>query len=116
MRRRVAAWVTVGVVLAGMAGFAPVAAAATDTAPPLVLAQAQPVAAPDQAANQDFVPVDELPQDEGMPAAPLLMAAYGFAWVVLAFYLWSIWRRLGRVEREMVSLRTQIDSERKVRL
>jgi len=106
------AWVTrlalIATVLAGTA------AVVTATGPGQVsqVAQAQPVAAPDQAANQDYVPVDQLPQDEGLPAAPLVMTAYGFAWVMLAIYLWSIWRRLGRVEHEMASVRARIEQGR----
>jgi CcmD family protein len=52
-------------------------------------------------AVEEFVPVSELPADEALPAAPLLIAAYAFVWVVVLGYLWSIWRRLQRVEREL---------------
>ena len=37
-------------------------------------------------------------------AAPLLIAAYAFVWVALMVYLWSIWSRLGRVERDLQEL------------
>jgi CcmD family protein len=33
-----------------------------------------------------------------------VIAAYAFVWVALMAYLWSIWRRLGRVEAEMRTL------------
>lgn len=56
---------------------------------------------PPQTADEGFVPIDELPPDERMPAAPFLIAAYAVAWLAVAFYLWSIWRRLARVEREI---------------
>jgi CcmD family protein len=79
----------------------------------LVTTIAAPVAAASQqprprAAQDEFVPVDELPQDEKLPAARLLIAAYSVAWIAVAAYLWSIWQRLGRVERELadVSRRT----------
>ena len=39
-----------------------------------------------------------------MPAAPLLIAAYAFVWVAVLVYLWTIWRRLGKVEAEMQTL------------
>jgi CcmD family protein len=42
-----------------------------------------------------------LPPEEQLPAARLLIAAYGFVWVALMAYVWSIWRRLTRVEREL---------------
>jgi CcmD family protein len=61
------------------------------------LAQQQPT--PEQ--QNEFVPVDQLPPGEQMPAAPLLIAAYAVAWLALFFYLFSIWRRLQKVEREL---------------
>ncbi len=39
-----------------------------------------------------------------MPAAPLLIAAYAFVWIAVMFYLWTIWRRLNKVEAEMRAL------------
>lgn len=66
-----------------------------------VAAQGQPAVS---AQQDEFVPLDSLPPDEGIPAAPLVMAAYGAAWLVIVLYLWSIWRRLGRVEREMADV------------
>ena len=63
---------------------------------------------PPPAAQDEFVPVDQLPQDEQLPAARMVIAAYAVAWVLVAVYLWTIWQRLGRVERELadVSRRT----------
>ena len=46
----------------------------------------------------------ELPPGEQMPAAPLLVAAYAFIWIAAMFYLWTIWRRLNKVEEEMRAL------------
>jgi CcmD family protein len=65
----------------------------------------QPAHPPSQG---EFVPVKDLPQHEQLPAAPLLIAAYGFVWVALLVYLFSIWRRLGRVGREMDELSRRI--------
>jgi CcmD family protein len=62
------------------------------------------------AAQEGFVPVDQLPADEQLPAAPLLIAAYAVAWVVVLGYLWSIWQRLGRVERDLGEVRRRIDA------
>jgi len=39
-----------------------------------------------------------------MPAAPLLIAAYAFFLVLMMFYLWTIWNRLSKVEKEMQEL------------
>jgi hypothetical protein len=63
------------------------------------LALQPPTAPPD-----GFVPIDTLPPGEEMPAAPLLIAAYVFFLLLMMFYLWTIWRRLGAVEREMHDL------------
>ena len=61
-----------------------------------------------QPPQEEFVPVKDLPQDEQLPAAPLLIAAYAFVWVALLVYVWSVWRRLLKVEREMRDLAARI--------
>jgi CcmD family protein len=60
-------------------------------------------------AQGDFVPVSALPPAEQLPAAPLLIAAYALVWVILLGYVWSIWRRLGRVERELHALGRRVE-------
>jgi CcmD family protein len=54
--------------------------------------------------QSEYVPIKDLPQAEQMPAAPLLIAAYAFVWVAVLVYLWTIWRRLAKVEAEMRDL------------
>ena len=79
----------------------------------LVMVAAVPAHAwqpPTTAAQEGFVPVDQLPPDEVVPAAPLLIAAYAVAWVAVLLYLWSIWRRLGRVERDIGEVNRRIDA------
>jgi CcmD family protein len=49
------------------------------------------------------VPVSDADVEQ-LPAAPLVMTAYAVAWIVIFLYLWSIWRRLSRVEREIDEL------------
>jgi CcmD family protein len=71
------------------------------TTAPTLLAQA-PGQTPE--SQSGFVPISELPPSQQLPAAPFLIAAYAFIWVALMAYLWSIWRRLGRVEQEMRAL------------
>jgi CcmD family protein len=56
------------------------------------------------AGQGGFVPVDTLPPGDQLPAAPLLITAYAFVWVAVMFYLWTIWRRLNKVETEMRAL------------
>ncbi len=64
-------------------------------------------------AVDEFVPVEDLPAEEGLPAAPLLIAAYTVVWVVAMLYLFSIWRRLGRVEQEIADVSRRIDQSRR---
>jgi CcmD family protein len=68
--------------------------------------------APTPPAQGDFVPVNQLPaQTEQLPAAPLLMAAYAFVWVALLVYVWSLWKRMGRLERELAELRRRVQHQ-----
>jgi CcmD family protein len=57
-----------------------------------------------------FVPAGSLPQQEQLPAAPLVIAAYAVAWVAVFGYLWSIWQRLGRVERDLADVSRRISA------
>lgn len=56
------------------------------------------------AGQSEFLPVDSVPLADQLPAAPLLVTAYAFVWFAVMVYLWSIWRRLNRVETEMRAL------------
>lgn len=51
-----------------------------------------------------FVPVTGAPVSEQIPAAPLVIASYAFFLLLMVFYLWTIWRRIGKVESEMQAL------------
>jgi CcmD family protein len=74
-------------------------------------ASQQPPASPGSTAAQEgFVPVGNLPQQEQLPAAPLVMGAYAVAWVAVFGYLWSIWRRLGSVERDILEVSRRIEA------
>jgi len=65
-----------------------------------VVLSAQPPAQP----VDGFVPLDSLPPREQLPAAPFLITAYIFVWLLLMFYLWTIARRLSKVEQELHTL------------
>lgn len=56
-----------------------------------------------------FVPASSLPSQEQLPAAPLVLSAYAVAWVLVFGYLWSIWQRLGRVERELAEVSRRVE-------
>ena len=63
------------------------------------------------ASQEGYVPVDQLPNaplQETIPAARLVGVAYGFVWVMLVLYVWSIRGRLGKVERELQSISRRI--------
>jgi CcmD family protein len=61
-----------------------------------------------QQPQPGFVPLNELPPSEQIPAAPLVVAAYAFVWVALMLYVWSVWRRLVRVEGELTALEHRV--------
>jgi CcmD family protein len=65
---------------------------------------------PTTAAQDGFVPVDETKPQEHLPAAPLVMAAYAVAWVTIFGYVWSLWSRLSKVEREIAEVSRRVDA------
>lgn len=57
------------------------------------------------AGQEGFVPIDELGDvKEELPATPLIAAAYGIAWAAVLMYVFSLWRRLNQVERELTEV------------
>lgn len=63
-----------------------------------VSAQQQPPTPP-----TGFVPASNLGQEQ-LPAAPLVITAYAIVWLLALGYLWSIWNRLARAERELADV------------
>jgi hypothetical protein len=57
-----------------------------------------------QSGSDQFLPLDKLPPGQELPAAPFLIGAYAFIWVAAMFYLWTIWRRVGKLGDEMKAL------------
>jgi CcmD family protein len=47
---------------------------------------------------------------ESLPAGPLLYTAYAIVWLVLIGYLFMLWRRLDRVEKELREVAARIGS------
>ena len=70
---------------------------------PAVFTAATAMASQPQPAQDGFVPVTG-PISEQIPAAPLVVAAYAFFLLLMVFYLWTIWRRIGKVETDMQAL------------
>jgi hypothetical protein len=52
----------------------------------------------------EFVPLNELPPSEQLPAAPLLVTAYAVFLILMVLYVWTVWVRLNKVETEMRAL------------
>jgi type VI protein secretion system component VasF len=65
---------------------------------------AAPLFAQPPQGQSEFVPVNGLPESEKLPAAPLLVVAYAVFLVLMIFYVWTVWRRLNRVEADMRAL------------
>jgi CcmD family protein len=65
-----------------------------------------------QPGQSEFKPVTEVPASEQMPSAPLVIAAYAFVWLAFTAYAWMMWRKLGKVERELHTLSTQVGKKR----
>ena len=67
----------------------------------------QPSAAPPEQQNE-FVPLDQLPPQEQLPAGRLLVIAYAFVVGALFVYVISVARRLGSVRREVERLEADL--------
>jgi CcmD family protein len=58
--------------------------------------------------QKEFVPISELPPQDQLPAAPLLVTAYAFVWLAVFGYVLSVARRLSVVQRECERLEADI--------
>lgn len=63
------------------------------------------LAAAQQNVPSGFKAFDESAPRETLPAAPLVFIGYSLAWVALAFYAFTLWRKLGKVEQDLAELR-----------
>jgi len=78
-----------------------------------VAIQAQTPAPPKQAAQDEFVPVDApMNAQDTIPAPRLVALAYGFIWVVIFGYVWSVRSRLTRVERELETVSRRVPARK----
>ena len=60
-----------------------------------------------QEAQREFVPADTLARPE-LPSGPLIYTAYAFVWAAVLVYVLILWRRIGRVERELGELNRKL--------
>ena len=78
--------------------------------PALAQGASQPPAPPP--AQEGFEQVTGVPPSEQLPATPLVIGAYAFVWVVLVGYIWSVARRLSKVQEELDRLDAQLTKGR----
>jgi hypothetical protein len=88
------------VVLVVAGGVWPAAPAFTPVGSVAVAAQQPARPAP----QDEYVPIDQLPPQEELPAAPMVVAAYSFIWVAFVAYLFSLLKRLRKVETDLAVL------------
>ena len=94
-------------ILNRMVRAAALTAVLTGVAAPMVPVFAQQ---PPQSAQEGFVPVDQLGDaKEGLPATPLVASAYAVAWIAVLVYVWSVWRRLNKVDRELAEVARRVE-------
>lgn len=63
-------------------------------------AQGQPKPTP----QDEYVPIDELPPQEQLAAAPMVVAAYTFVWVAFLIYVFTLVKRVRKVESDLAAL------------
>jgi CcmD family protein len=75
-----------------------------------LMVQIAPLTAQQQPPRQqeEFIPIDQLPPQEQLPAAPLLVGAYAFVLVMLFGYMFMVARRLTTIQREVDRLDTDL--------
>ena len=68
------------------------------------------VAAPamaQEAQQKGFVPAESLAHQE-VPTQTLIYAAYAFVWASVLVYVVILWRRIARVERELLEVNRKL--------
>jgi CcmD family protein len=65
------------------------------------LAAQQPPRPPPQ---DEYVPLDKLPPQQELPAAPMVVAAYSFVWIAFLGYMFLLVKRVQRVEADLREL------------
>ena len=59
-------------------------------------------------AQEGFEVVKPGEIQESLPATPFVFVAYAFAWAAVAYYVFWMWRRLARVEKELAEVRGRL--------
>jgi hypothetical protein len=75
----------------------------------VLVIQVVPLSAQGQPKQQEvFTPIDQLPPQDQLPAAPLLVGAYTFVLLMLFGYLFVVSRRLTAIQTEVDRLDTDM--------
>ena len=61
----------------------------------------------------EFVPIDQLPPSEQLPGGVFVIVGYSFVWLATMAYVWSVWRRLQKVEAEIRTIERRRESTRR---
>jgi CcmD family protein len=77
----------------------------------LVMLFTAAVAAQGQAQEGFETMTPDMMAQEALPAAPFVFIAYAVAWVALLGYVFVLWRKLSRLERELRDVRAQLGPE-----
>lgn len=64
-----------------------------------------------QDQQNEFVSASTVAREELAPA-PLIYGAYAFVWAVFMIYVFFLWRRIGRVERELADVNQKLSARR----
>jgi CcmD family protein len=64
--------------------------------------------------QNEYVPIDQLPPQDQLPAAPLLISAYSVVLIGLFVYVVSVARRLSTVQREIERLESDLSKNRRM--
>jgi len=52
-------------------------------------------------------------QQDSMPAGPMVLAAYAFVWAAVLVYVFLLWQRIGRVERELAEVNAKLSARKR---
>ena len=63
--------------------------------------------------EKTFVPLSDQQQQQTVSAPALILAAYGFVWAAVCVYVFLLWQRLGKVERELTEVTAQLTKRAK---
>jgi hypothetical protein len=70
-------------------------------------ASARAAAAQQPAPTDEFKPISEVPPEDRLPAAPMLVGAYAFVMLAIFAYVISLSRRLNAVARDLAKFESQ---------